>query len=138
MIELVRRFSGRPFPTEESRLPEIVEAVRSERRMAPERNALLGTLLGDFFHTKAVVQFAGMDKSYCVGENCSGCGMCSRICPRGNLTIQDGKPVWHHDCDFCGACATWCPQGAIGLKGSPSVPRKHNPQVKAADLEWAK
>ncbi|MGA2615387.1 MAG: EFR1 family ferrodoxin [Spirochaetia bacterium] len=137
MIEMVRKLSGKLFPTAEERLPEIIQCVRSEKRMKPDRNALPGAILGDFFHTKAGSQFAGLDASYEVSENCKSCGNCTRICPRGNVTLLDGKPTWHHDCDFCGACATWCANNAIGFKGMPPSSRKHNMQVTRADLVWA-
>ena len=137
MIATVRRFSGKLFPTAEERLPEIIETVRNEKKMDPEHNALLGSILGNFFHTKAVVAFAGMDAAYCVTDNCAGCGNCTRICPRGNVSLQEGKPVWHHDCENCGACATWCARNAIALKGAAAAPRKHNPQIAAADLMHA-
>jgi len=39
MIEMVRRLSGPLFPTDEERLPEIVEAIRTEKKEKPERNA---------------------------------------------------------------------------------------------------
>jgi len=137
MITMVRRFSGRPFGTEQERLPEIIDAVRNERSVGPERSALLGTLLGNFFHTKAEGAFVRLDESYAVGEKCAGCGQCGRVCPRGNVVLLNGRPAWHHDCDFCGACATWCPNNAIGYKGAPAAPRGHHPDVKAADLIWA-
>ena len=137
MIALVRRWSGKLFPTAEERLPEIVEAVRAAKKHRPERNALVGTLLGNFFHGQAQKAFAGMDKGYKLHDVCQGCGTCTRICPRGNVTLENGKPSWHHDCDFCGACATWCARSAIGFNGMPASPRKHNPQVRAADVIWA-
>ena len=136
MIAMVRGLSGKPFPTDEERLPEIIEAIRTGKKQRPERNALAGTLLGDLFHGMAGKAFAGMDKGYSLRETCEGCGTCTRICPRGNVRLENGKPSWHHDCDFCGACATWCTRNAIGFNGTPAAPRGHNPQVKAADLIW--
>jgi len=134
MIALVRRWSGKLFPTTEERLPEIVEAVRTGKKHGPERNAPIGTLLGNFFHWQAQKAFAGMDKGDKLHEVCQGCGTCTRICPRGNVTLEAGKPSWHRDCRFCGACATWCARNAIGFNGMPALPRAHNPQVRAADL----
>ena len=134
MIETVRRFSGRLFPMAEERLDEIIQAIRDEKKVRPERNALIGRKLGDFFHSKAEAQFTGMDRAYRVSESCKACGTCARICPRGNIALESGKPAWHHDCEFCGACGAWCPNNAIGFAGAPSAPRRHNPQVTAADL----
>ncbi len=136
IIDLVRRLSGRLFPKDSERLPEIIEAVRNEKHGRVERNALPGALLGSFFHGKAAPQFARLDSAYRVSQACAGCGTCTRVCPRGNVTLESSKPAWHHDCDNCGACATWCPQNAIGLQGAPSAPRRHNLEVAAADLMW--
>ena len=133
----MRRLSGRLFPKDSERLPEIIETVRNEKRVRIERNALPGALLGSFFHDKAAPRFAGLDSAYRVSEACASCGTCTRVCPRGNVRLESGKPAWHHDCDYCGACATWCPQNAIGFQGAPAAPRRHNPQVAAADLMWA-
>jgi ferredoxin/flavodoxin len=137
MIAMVRGFSGKPFAMDHERLPEILEVVKNERRIGPERSALVGSMLGNLFHSKAETAFASLDASYVVGESCKSCGTCGRICPRGNVFLEDGKPAWHHDCDFCGACATWCPNQAIGMKVTPASARGHNPQVKAVDLIWA-
>jgi ferredoxin len=134
MIAMVKRLSGKPFPREEERLPAIIDAVGNEQAKAPDNSAFLGALLGNFFHSQATIQFAGMDAVYSVNESCVGCGQCSRICPRGNVTLQDGKPAWRHDCDFCGACITWCPRKAIMSKADPAAPHGHHPGVTAADL----
>ena len=137
MIEWVRRLSGKPFPTAEERLPEIIECVKNRKRIRPDRNALPGAILGNFFHRMAGPQFARLDAGYETSSACKSCGNCTRVCPRGNVTLQEGKPAWHHDCDFCGACATWCPNNAIGFKSAPAAPRRHNAQVTRADFIWA-
>ena len=137
LIATVRCLSGKPYPPIEERLPEIIEWIRNEKRIRPERSALPGAILGNFFHTKAKEQFPRLDANHEVGESCKSCGTCTRVCPRGNVTLMGGRPGWHHDCDFCGACATWCPNNAIRTKGMPVAPRSHNTEVNAADLMWA-
>jgi Pyruvate/2-oxoacid:ferredoxin oxidoreductase delta subunit len=135
MIQMVRNLSGKPFPTDKERMSEIIEAVKNERAVRPERSAFLGSLLGNFFHRVAEKQFAGMDAAYAVSDRCASCGTCARVCPRANVRLESGRPAWHHDCDFCGACATWCVQGAIGLRDVPSSgPRRHHPGVSLSDL----
>lgn len=134
MIRLVQGLSGRPYGTAEERLHEIVDAVRGERRVGPERNALPGAIVGNFFHTKAAPAFMTMDARYNVGAACAGCGTCERVCPRGNISRENGTTEWRHDCEFCGACATWCPQNAIGFNGAAGKARGHNESVAAADF----
>jgi NAD-dependent dihydropyrimidine dehydrogenase PreA subunit len=46
---------------------------------------------------------------------CTGCGMCSVVCPHGVLAIERGLArIMDRDaCMECGACANNCPQEAI-------------------------
>ncbi len=69
MIEMVRRLSGRPFPTAEERLPEIIQSAKDEKQVKPDRNALPGAILGNFFHKMAGKQFAALDAGYEVREH---------------------------------------------------------------------
>ena len=61
MIEVVRRLSGKPFPNADERLPDIIEYAKSEMSLRPERNALPGAILGNFFDSMAGKQFARRD-----------------------------------------------------------------------------
>jgi ferredoxin len=49
---------------------------------------------------------------------CTGCGMCSLVCPHGVLTMRDGRArIMDRDgCMECGACARNCPSGAVTVK----------------------
>ncbi|MBA2881039.1 NAD-dependent dihydropyrimidine dehydrogenase PreA subunit [Desulfosalsimonas propionicica] len=48
-------------------------------------------------------------------ELCTGCGMCTMVCPREVMALADGKAeiVSRDDCMECGACAQNCPTAAI-------------------------
>jgi ferredoxin len=133
-IAQVQRLSGRPFGSAEERLPEIVRAVREERRVRPERSAILGSLLGNFYHDRAAPLFRSLDASYKIAPSCTGCRTCVRVCPRGNISRDNGTSVWHHDCEFCGACSTWCPQHAIGFDGNVAPTKDHNGLVSVQDF----
>lgn len=52
-------------------------------------------------------------RSYKVYDDCSGCGLCSLVCPTGSITMADGKPVWSKTCEQCMRCVNYCPDEAI-------------------------
>lgn len=49
---------------------------------------------------------------------CVGCGMCTSVCPRGVLALEDGRVslVMRDRCIECGACATNCPTAALSVR----------------------
>ena len=66
------------------------------------------------------------DKAFTVGDACTGCGQCARLCPTNNITLQGGKPAWSGHCTHCMACICRCPTAAIEYgKKSLGKPRYH-------------
>ena len=53
------------------------------------------------------------DRSFEATDACTGCGLCEKVCPAGNIETAGGRPVWRHRCENCLACAHWCPERAI-------------------------
>lgn len=43
-----------------------------------------------------------------VGDECNQCRICTQVCPRGNVTLTDSKPVIGDECDFCLGCVQHC------------------------------
>ena len=58
-------------------------------------------------------RFATDDKKYRSTEACIHCGKCMEICPLRNITLEEGRPVWHGHCTICMACYHHCPVNAI-------------------------
>lgn len=69
----------------------------------------------DFFSRKAGKPKA--EKNITVREKCNGCGLCSRICPAGNISLENGKAVHGDGCLRCYSCTLVCPEGAVEYKG---------------------
>ncbi|WMJ86648.1 EFR1 family ferrodoxin [Anaerocolumna sp. MB42-C2] len=44
-----------------------------------------------------------------VSGSCNSCGLCSRVCPSGNITMKKGKPDFGHKCHLCLNCIYSCP-----------------------------
>jgi ferredoxin/flavodoxin len=54
-----------------------------------------------------------LDCVFSVSEECNGCGICSKVCPAGNIVVKNGRPEWNHKCENCLACYNFCPKNAI-------------------------
>ena len=52
------------------------------------------------------------------GSICTGCGMCTIVCPHAVFEIKEKKShiVDHGACMECGACSQNCKSGAITVK----------------------
>ena len=91
------------------------------------------------------------EKGFYTDDRCKSCGLCQRVCPTKNITMQDGRPVWNHNCHGCDACVSYCPTKAIQFKTPQAykehgtliskklcLPEKrkryHHPKIKAVDL----
>ena len=53
------------------------------------------------------------DSKYHSTDACIHCGKCANVCPLQNITLEDGRPVWHGHCTICMACYHHCPVNAI-------------------------
>ncbi len=46
-------------------------------------------------------------------DACSGCGLCARNCPNGNITMVNRRPQWGENCTFCLRCYHGCRSHAV-------------------------
>ena len=53
-------------------------------------------------------------------DKCVGCGICSKICPQGNITLVDGKAKIGNQCAMCLACLHFCPHQAMEINHKPT------------------
>lgn len=135
LINFVRIISGAMPKLTEERLPEILATIKNDQNHPPETSAWAGNLFGGMFHGLAIQAFKFADKDYWVDDKCDNCGTCKKICPRDNISLNEGKPVWNHNCEFCFACLQWCPREAIQYqKESQSIKRTHHPEVFLKDM----
>lgn len=94
-----------------------------------------GTRISKWGNNSMYKNIEKYDEKFTVTEKCTGCGLCSKVCPVQNIKIEDKKPTWHHHCERCLACIQWCPSEAIQY-GEKTIERKryHNPYVTAKDI----
>lgn len=77
---------------------------------------LFGQRLWFYRKTKGYTKNPKIDKKQCVG-----CGACVRLCPMGNITLQDRKAVSGNRCTMCYRCVSNCPRQAITIVGKKVI-----------------
>jgi ferredoxin len=85
-------------------------------------------------------------KRYRVSADCSGCGICEKVCPAGAVTMRPfttsagtagsgNRPMFSNKCEHCQGCLNWCPQKAIHFGRLNAVtPRYHHPEIGFAEM----
>ena len=93
----------------ESKLPPIIEKIKNEEDIFNKPFPTFSTYIVNPIFYKTLVK----DKAYYATDACISCGMCASLCPMNNITLENGKPVWHGKCTQCMACIGACPALAI-------------------------
>lgn len=74
-------------------------------------------------------------KIFYTTEECTGCGICEKICPVESISIEPGKAVWKDECSLCMSCYDWCPGNAVRMKNVPEKRgRYRNPEVSLKEM----
>ena len=94
----------------EARIIEIAEAVSRRENNRIGKDTFLNSL--------SFKAMAGedSDKYFNIADSCNGCGICEKICPVKNITMEEEKPVFRHRCEHCMGCLQNCPALAINWK----------------------
>jgi ferredoxin/flavodoxin len=122
----------------ESRVNEIVAKVRSgSAHLDGSGTSFINTYLfpGPLYQL-GYRHISTMDRSFAADDRCTSCGLCEEICPVGNISLLDGRPVWNRRCEQCFGCLHWCPVQAIEYgKRTRGVPRYHHPEISLKDIK---
>ncbi len=97
---------------ERRRVRIIAENVLAKRNIEFPKGNFITKHYENYAHDK-VKKFGAMSVNFHENGSCTGCEVCRKICPSGNILIKDRKPIWGTNCEQCMACIQWCPQKAI-------------------------
>lgn len=76
-----------------------------------------------------------LDYAFTSNHNCTGCGICAKLCPVMNIKIVNNSPQWQHKCEQCFACINWCPKEAIQFSCKTSGQKRyHNPGITLSEM----
>lgn len=107
-------------------IQQAAEKIAAGEALPAPRNNLYDRLMSGpvngMFYAMSV-----HDRKFFATDACTGCGLCEKLCPLGNVRIGEaGKPAWGGDCTHCMACICHCPMEAIEYgKTSKGKPRYH-------------
>lgn len=56
-------------------------------------------------------------KYFYADSNCTGCGICEKVCLSGKIQMRNDKPVWQKSitCYLCYSCLNYCPKSAVQI-----------------------
>jgi ferredoxin len=104
----------------EENLKNLLIDVTQNRRYIQNSSFLDSILTHAIGGLKNVTPNFNSVKNFSISDKCNYCGTCTKVCPRGNISIDKTakacKPVYGNTCEFCLACINLCPQMAIQLK----------------------
>ena len=115
----------------EKGLEAIADEIAEKKENEVKSNAVLNKLIYHSFPGRR----SDCDKFFSVSSDCTGCGNCESVCPVKNVTIENGKPAFHHHCEHCLACIHACSANAIEWKKSTvGKSRYRNPNIALNEL----
>lgn len=95
---------------------ESLSHIDRIRSLNVDESVVMIDIFADLFRVMA--KFMG--KSFQIHENCIGCGLCEKNCPKHNIKSKEKK--YMNRCIMCTRCIHNCPVNAISYKGKHIEP----------------
>lgn len=118
MYNLLIKPALRAYP---KRITPIVEDIKNMKKNQCDEN--------DGPSEKSYIQWMKKarteDSLFNVNNDCISCGKCKNICPARNISMENGRPVYHHQCEACMACIQHCPKKAINFGNKTQRRRRY-------------
>lgn len=91
----------------------------------------------EYLARRATMPVDAFSNLYRITEECIGCEICTKICPKNCFTVKDQKSTWHPEgCITCMACIHACPMMAIQMNLPEKNPgaRYRNENIKLCEI----
>jgi ferredoxin/flavodoxin len=73
-------------------------------------------------------------KHFVLGDECAKCGICSKVCPAGNISNGASGPEFSDKCLYCLGCVHACPEKALRHAREKSAARWRHPEVSLEEI----
>lgn len=117
---LMKGFDVDPEDLAAKKLEASVERVQEISRRIRREESDDDVIKGRFprFKSKIIypwfIRFAMSPKPFHATDSCTGCSLCARRCPLGNINMNgEHRPQWGKNCALCLRCYHICPSGAV-------------------------
>ena len=111
-------------------IEDTIACIKTEQLFSVPRNNLYDRFMSGPVNP-IFYQFFVKATAFQTDDTCIGCGQCVKNCPKNNIALENGKPIWGNQCTHCMACICYCPTEAIEYgKKSIGKPRYHFEQLK--------
>ena len=123
------------FEEEKVKVQQIVDIIKEKKNYGYKKSKMLiDRVIVPIFYKK-MSSVHSMDKLFLVKDNCTGCGVCEKVCAVKNIEIKNGKPSWKNNCEQCMACIQYCPNESIEY-GEKTIGRKRykNPNISLKEI----
>lgn len=134
MFEIKKQLALEEKKGIEAKLAVITADIAARRRARLKKNPAVNVLGGLVNSGFACLAYDNYDRKFLLNQACNGCGTCVKVCPRGNIKIEEGRPTFQHHCDNCYACIHNCPRNALHLKSERSSARFRNANVSLGEI----
>jgi NAD-dependent dihydropyrimidine dehydrogenase PreA subunit len=105
-------------------IDETAALIKEGRDLPPVKKSPLAGFLSAVVN-KGFYASAIKDDKFFATDACVSCGLCEEVCPLGNITLKDGRPVWGGNCTQCMSCICRCPKEAIGFGTKSAGKRRY-------------
>ncbi len=122
-----------PQKKTEECLKQIVEDIRVRAKNEPSATLAEKAITAMIQAGEKAFMNGKNARKYIVNENCTKCGICSKVCPTANIKVGD-KVEFYDCCEVCLGCVHQCPQNAIHLKSERSAARFRNEHISLKEI----
>ena len=117
----------------EENLTQIVKDVQNRKVELDIKSPIKGSM-SDLSYKMQISMQKSKYKQFEVEDSCIGCKTCSKVCPVGNITMENNRPKYDTKCIGCFSCTNNCPVNAIRVKNERSKARFRNKNVSLKEI----